>query len=88
MRILGPRPPAGFHFVDTMWTAEMGYVYSDSEEFDMANLDFEPLEGCREEDMGRIETATRSIRTELYSLLDDPEMWRVIYQRPSEMEVV
>ncbi|KAI7309553.1 hypothetical protein KC315_g12950 [Hortaea werneckii] len=32
--------------------------------------------------------ATRSICTELYSLLDDTEMWRVIYTRPPEMAVV
>lgn len=66
----------------------MDDVDSDTEEFDMPDLDFEPIEGCREEDVGWMKVATRSICTELYSLLDDPEMWRVIYKRPPEMAVV
>ncbi|KAI6900566.1 hypothetical protein KC316_g3186 [Hortaea werneckii] len=76
------------HFIDTMWTADMDDVNSDTEEFDMPVLDFEPIEGCREEDVGWMVVATRSICTELYSLLDDAEMWRVIYPRPPEMAVV
>jgi hypothetical protein len=35
-----------------------------------------------------MKVATGSISTELYSLLDDPEMWRVIYKRPPEMAMV
>ncbi|KAI6812166.1 hypothetical protein KC340_g16783 [Hortaea werneckii] len=62
------------HFVDSMWTAEMDAVDSNTEEFDMPDLDFEPVEGCREADVGWMKVATRDICTELYSLLDDSEM--------------
>ena len=76
------------HFVDSMWTAEIDDVDSDTEECDMPNLDFEPIEGCREEDVGWMKVATRSICTEAYSLLDDPKMLRVIYKRPPEVAAV
>jgi len=76
------------HFIDTMWTADMDDVDSDTEEFDMPDLNFEPVEGCREGNVGWMKVATGSISTELYSLLDDPEMWRVIYKRPPEMAMV
>ncbi|KAI7547289.1 hypothetical protein KC331_g5106 [Hortaea werneckii] len=76
------------HFIDTMWTAEMDDVDSDTEKFDLPDLDFEPIEGCREEDVGWMKVATRSICTELYPLLNDPETWRVIYKRPPKMAVV
>ncbi|KAI7183420.1 hypothetical protein KC343_g12538 [Hortaea werneckii] len=76
------------HVVDSICTAEMDDVDSDTEECDMLNLDFEPIEDCRREDVGWMKVATRSICTELYSLMDDPEMWRVIYKRPPEMAVV
>jgi hypothetical protein len=76
------------HFIDTMWTAEMDCVDSDTEEYDMPSLDFEPIEGCREEGVGWMKVATTSICIELYSLLDDPEMWVVVYKRPPEMAVV
>ncbi|KAI7392990.1 hypothetical protein KC336_g16401 [Hortaea werneckii] len=76
------------HFVDSKWTAEIDDVDSDTEEFDMPGMDFEPIEGCREKNVGYMEVATGSICTELYSLLDDPEMRRVIYKRPPEMAVV
>ncbi|KAI7231022.1 hypothetical protein KC330_g6631 [Hortaea werneckii] len=76
------------HFIDTLWKAQMNDVDSDTEEFDMPDLDFEPIEGCREEDVGWMKVATRSICTELYSLLDNPEMWRIIYKRSPEMAVV
>lgn len=66
----------------------MDAVDSDTEEFDMPDLDIEPVEGCREADVGGMKVATRSICTELYSLLDDPEMWRVVYKRPPEVELV
>ena len=33
------------HLIDTMWTAEMDCVDSDTEEFDMPDLDFELIEG-------------------------------------------
>ncbi|KAI7266733.1 hypothetical protein KC345_g8095 [Hortaea werneckii] len=70
------------------WQPEMDDVDSDTEECDMPDLDFEPVEGCGEEDVGWTKVATKSICTELYSLLDDPEMGRVIYRRPPDVAVV
>lgn len=84
----GSRATGWVHFIDTMWTADMDDVDSDTEEFDMPDLNFEPVEGCREGNVGWMKVATGSISTELYSLLDDPEMWRVIYKRPPEMAMV
>lgn len=40
------------HFVDSIWTAGMDDFDSDTEKCDMLNLDFQPIEGCREEDVG------------------------------------
>jgi hypothetical protein len=84
----GSRATGWVHFIDTMWTADMDDVDSDTEDFDMPDLNFEPVEGCREGNVGWMKVATGSISTELYSLLDDPEMWRVIYKRPPEMAMV
>lgn len=84
----GATDPGWVHFVDALWTAALDGVDSETEETDMPDLDFEPIEGCREEDVGWIKVPARSICTELYALFDGYEIWDALYGRPPEMAVI
>lgn len=62
------------HFVDAVWTPALDHVDSDTEEIDLPDLTFEPIEGCREEDVGQMRVPARSICTKLYTLFDGHEI--------------
>lgn len=73
------------HFVDASWRPALDDVDSDTEEMDMPDLDFEPTEGCREEDVGWMKLPVFNIGTYLYTLFDTNEIWPALYRRPPEM---
>lgn len=72
-------------FIDATWTSELDDVGSETEEVDMPDLDFEPIEGCREEDVGWMKVPAERICTELHSLFDRHQIWNVLYKRPPEV---
>lgn len=78
--------------VDAEWrsqadvVAEMRAAGKDMGEADEPFLGYEPIEGCREEDVGWFKLPANRMAPELYGLLAaDDSIWSVEYQRPPEI---
>lgn len=71
--------------VDALWRSQLERVDTDTEEIDMPDLDFEPVEGCREEDVGWMRVPAERIGLEMYSTFCEHNVWYIYYERPPAM---
>ncbi|KAF4550403.1 Hypothetical protein D9617_17g046710 [Elsinoe fawcettii] len=67
------------HFVDDTYGDSADGT--DSAERELADEGFEPLDGCRMDDVGFVKLAVTHVAPRAFSVLDDPG-WESVYRRP------
>ncbi len=75
--------------VDATWQSHAEYADPnpdpEDEEFDQPDLSYEPIEGCREEDVGWMRLPAKRVGAQMYSVLVGHDAWYFYYERPPEI---
>ena len=69
------------HLIDANWESQLDMVDPD-DEYDQPDLSYEPIEGCKEQNVDWMTVPAERIGTEMYSKLVSGVMWYTLYERP------
>ncbi|KAF2171541.1 hypothetical protein M409DRAFT_18653 [Zasmidium cellare ATCC 36951] len=85
VRFAAPWADAGWvHLISGEWESELDHVDPD-DEYDQPDLTFNPVEDCREQDVGWMKVPAEEIGFQMYSRFVNPDSWYILYERPPKI---